>query len=92
MRVNRIYPALSRPPQVLGVPTFPLLIVVGVSAFTLMLVHWLPGVVIGTFGYLALAALFGWEPQFLTIVQVVSRKTPRTKNRRIHGGADRYEA
>lgn len=91
MRAARVYAGLSRPPQILGLPALPAMVVMALAGFSVMLIHWIVGAVVGVAAYGALKVLFEWEPQFPRILATVLVRTPPTRTRRALGG-DRYGA
>ncbi|WP_298937681.1 VirB3 family type IV secretion system protein [uncultured Ruegeria sp.] len=90
-RRSKLYRGLSRSAEWGGLPALYLIVIAGAifAAF-----YWLgvtPAIITGFVFYTALRLFYEWEPAFFRILFVTLRRTPRTPNRKHHGG-DFYSA
>ncbi|WP_170565881.1 VirB3 family type IV secretion system protein [Ruegeria atlantica] len=90
-RSNKLYRGLSRSAEWGGLPALYLMVIAGV---TFAAFYWLgvtPAIVTAFVFYTALRLFYEWEPEFFRILFVTLSRTPRTRNRKHHGG-DFYSA
>lgn len=76
---------LTRSPTLWGVPYMAVVIVVGITIIGWLGSNSLWALLIAPVAYLVLFSLCTWDNKILEVLQVASRKTPRTPNNRFWG-------
>lgn len=76
---------LTRSPTFWGIPYMAFMIIVGVTVIGWLATNRLWALLIAPISYLALFSLCAWDSKILDVLQVASRKTPRTPNKTFWG-------
>lgn len=76
---------LTRSPTLWGVPYMAVVIVVGITIIGWLASNSLWALLVAPVAYLVLFSLCTWDNKILKVLQVASRKTPHTPNKRFWG-------
>ena len=76
---------LTRSPTLWGVPYMAVVLIIGVTIIGWLVTNHLAALLIAPAAYLVLFSLCAWDSKILDVLQVTSRKTPRTPNKRCWG-------
>ncbi|WP_424540808.1 type IV secretion system protein VirB3 [Sinorhizobium medicae] len=76
---------LTRSPTLWGVPYMAVVLIVGFTIIGWLATNDLLALLIAPVAYLVLFSLCTWDNRILDVMQVTSRKTPRTPNKRFWG-------
>ncbi|NKL21093.1 type IV secretion system protein VirB3 [Rhizobium leguminosarum] len=76
---------LTKSPTLWGVPYMAVVLIVGVTIIGWLATNHLLALLIAPVAYLVLFSLCTWDNKILDVLQVTSRKTPRTPNKRFWG-------
>ncbi|MGX5851052.1 type IV secretion system protein VirB3 [Mesorhizobium sp. PL10] len=76
---------LTRSPTLWGVPYMAIVIIIGLSIIAWLVSYTFWSLLVGPVSYLILFSLCAWDGRILDVLQVVSRKTPRTPNKAFWG-------
>ncbi|MBX4911653.1 MULTISPECIES: VirB3 family type IV secretion system protein [Rhizobium] len=76
---------LTRSPTLWGVPYMAVVLIVGITIIGWLATNHLLALLIAPVAYLVLFSLCAWDNKILEVLQVTSRKTPRTPNKRFWG-------
>ncbi len=76
---------LTKSPTLWGVPYMAVVLVVGVTIIGWLATNHLLALLIAPIAYLVLFSLCTFDNKILDVLQVTSRKTPRTPNKRFWG-------
>ncbi|MBD9524498.1 type IV secretion system protein VirB3 [Sinorhizobium meliloti] len=76
---------LTRSPTLWGVPYMAVVLIVGITIIGWLATNHLLALLIAPVAYLVLFSLCTWDNKILDVLQVTSRKTPRTPNKRFWG-------
>ncbi|MBX8827186.1 VirB3 family type IV secretion system protein [Ochrobactrum sp. SFR4] len=76
---------LTRSPTLWGVPYMAVVIVVGATVIAWLASSSFWSLLFAPFSYLVLFSICTWDNKALDVLQVVSRKTPRTPNKAFWG-------
>ncbi|RWJ04444.1 MAG: type IV secretion system protein VirB3 [Mesorhizobium sp.] len=76
---------LTRSPTLWGVPYMAVVIIVGITIIGWLATNSLWALFVAPVSYLVLFSLCTWDNKILDVLQVTSRKTPRTPNKRFWG-------
>lgn len=90
IRRTPLFLGLIRPARLMGLPMFYAVVWMVGSVLAFIWVQSLWTLLLSALAYPALWLAAEWDPHFFDVLTVVSRQTPRTRNRDIWG-ADSYE-
>ncbi|MGH0264812.1 type IV secretion system protein VirB3 [Sinorhizobium meliloti] len=76
---------LTRSPTLWGVPYMAVVLIVGVTIIGWLATNDLLALLIAPVAYVVLFSLCTWDNRILDVMQVTSRKTPRTPNKHFWG-------
>jgi type IV secretion system protein VirB3 len=76
---------LTRSPTLWGVPYMAIVLIIGASIIAWLASTSLWSLLVAPAAYVVLFSLCAWDNRILDVLQVVSRKTPRTPNRSFWG-------
>ncbi|USJ28626.1 type IV secretion system protein VirB3 [Ensifer adhaerens] len=76
---------LTRSPTLWGVPYMAVVLIVGVTIIGWLATNHFLALLIAPVAYIVLFSLCTWDNKILDVLQVTSRKTPRTRNKRFWG-------
>jgi type IV secretion system protein VirB3 len=76
---------LTRSPTLWGVPYMAVIIIVGITIIGWLGTNSLWALLVAPVSYLFLFSLCTWDSKVLDVLQVASRKTPRTPNKTFWG-------
>lgn len=79
-RVTPVVIGLTRPPTLWGVPYMAGVIIVGVTVIGWLVSNSLWALLMFPICYVTLFTICTWDPKILDVLQVCTRKTPRTPN------------
>ncbi len=80
---------LTRSPTLWGVPYMAIIIIIGLSIVAWLVTYTFWSLLVAPLSYLVLFSLCAWDSRILDVLQVVARKTPRTRNK-VFWGANSY--
>jgi len=80
---------LTRSPTLWGVPYMAIVIIIGLSIIAWLVSYTFWSLLVAPVSYLVLFSLCAWDGRILDVLQVASRKTPRTPNK-VFWGANSY--
>ena len=80
---------LTRSPTLWGVPYMAVVIIVGITIVAWLVTYTFWSLLVAPLSYLFLFSLCAWDSRILDVAQVVTRKTPRTRNK-VFWGANSY--
>lgn len=76
---------LTRSPTLWGVPYMAVVIIIGITIIGWLATNHLLALLMAPAAYLILFSLCAWDGKILDVLQVTSRKTPRTPNKNFWG-------
>ncbi|EFO28640.1 type IV secretory pathway VirB3 family protein [Roseibium sp. TrichSKD4] len=76
---------LTRSPTLWGVPYMAVILIIGATIIGWLATNHLAALLVAPAAYLFLFSLCAWDSKILDVLQVASRKTPGTPNKRFWG-------
>lgn len=80
---------LTRSPTLWGVPYMAIVLIIGATIIGWLATNSLWALLVAPFAYVVLFSLCAWDNRVLDVLQVASRKTPRTPNK-VFWGSNSY--
>ncbi|WP_137137291.1 VirB3 family type IV secretion system protein, partial [Rhizobium sp. FKY42] len=76
---------LTRSPTLWGIPYMAVVLIIGLTIISWLVTNHFAALLMAPAAYLVLFSLCTWDSKILDVLQVTSRKTPRTPNKRFWG-------